>query len=66
MYFNNGHRWKLVYDEKYQSARKRKAAGIQPFEHVGVGTLKTPCGATVHVNAAAGPDSPPYEAMTEC
>ncbi|CAK0895531.1 unnamed protein product, partial [Prorocentrum cordatum] len=66
MCFNNGHRWKLVYDEKYQSARKRKAAGIQPFEHVGVGILKTPCGSTVHVNAAAGPDFPPYEAMTEC
>ena len=33
MYFNSGHRWKLVYDAKYQSARKRKAAGILPFEN---------------------------------
>ena len=33
MYFSSGHRWKLVYDAKYQSARKRKAAGILPFEN---------------------------------
>ncbi|CAK0870312.1 unnamed protein product [Prorocentrum cordatum] len=66
MYFISGHRWKLFYDEKYQSARKWKAAGIQPFEHVGVGILKTPGGSTVHVNAAACPDFPPYEVMTEC
>ena len=32
MYYINGHRWKLVYDAKYQNARKRKAAGILPFE----------------------------------
>ena len=32
MYYSNGHRWKLVYDAKYQRARKRKAAGILPFE----------------------------------
>ncbi|CAK0871003.1 unnamed protein product, partial [Prorocentrum cordatum] len=66
MYFNNGHRWKLVYDEKYQSARRRKAAGIQPFEHAGAGILKTPGGTMAHISAAACPDSPPYETMAEC
>ncbi|CAK0829393.1 unnamed protein product, partial [Prorocentrum cordatum] len=66
MYCNNGHRWKLVYDEKYQSARRRKAAGIQPFEHVGAGILKTPGGTMAHISAAACPDFPPYKAMTEC
>ncbi|CAK0841524.1 unnamed protein product [Prorocentrum cordatum] len=65
MYFNSGHRLKLVYDEKYQSARRRKAAGIQPFEHVGAGILKTPGGTMAHISAAACPDFPPYEAMTE-
>ncbi|CAK0904722.1 unnamed protein product, partial [Prorocentrum cordatum] len=34
MHFDSGYRWKLVYDAKYQSARKRKAAGILPFENV--------------------------------
>ena len=30
MFFNIGHRWELVYDTKYQSAQKRRAAGILP------------------------------------
>ena len=34
MYYSSGHRWKLVYDAKYQSARKRTAAGAPPFENL--------------------------------
>ncbi|CAK0792580.1 unnamed protein product, partial [Prorocentrum cordatum] len=40
MYYNSGHRWKLVYNAKYQSAKKRKAAGILPFESVPPGVLR--------------------------
>ncbi|CAK0873360.1 unnamed protein product [Prorocentrum cordatum] len=40
MYYNSGHRWKLVYDAKYQSAKKRKAAGILPFKSVPPGVLR--------------------------
>ncbi|CAK0910059.1 unnamed protein product [Prorocentrum cordatum] len=40
MYYNSGHKWKLVYDAKYQSAKKRKAAGILPFESVPPGVLR--------------------------
>eukprot|EP00959_Pyramimonas_sp_CCMP1952_P207625 4342952-Pyramimonas_sp.AAC.1 len=29
MYYSSGHRWRLVYDAKYQSAKKRKAAGAR-------------------------------------
>ena len=31
LFFNTGCRWRLVYDERFQSARKRKAAGLAPL-----------------------------------
>ena len=31
MFFNTVCRWRLVYDERFQSAKKRKAEGISPL-----------------------------------
>jgi hypothetical protein len=35
LYFTSGQRWRLVYDEKFQSARRRKAAGIPALADAG-------------------------------
>ena len=72
MYYSSGHRWKLGYDAKYQSARKRRAAGIPPFENVPPGVLHhgssdlpgervhIPTGAVSHPNG-----TPEYEAASD-
>ncbi len=33
-FLSNGARWRIVYDPKYMSARRRKAAGFSPLEVV--------------------------------
>eukprot|EP00959_Pyramimonas_sp_CCMP1952_P305751 6398155-Pyramimonas_sp.AAC.1 len=58
MHFDSGYRWKLVYDAKYQSARKRKAAGILPFENVPQEVVRGPA------PGAANLESPDYEALS--
>ena len=32
LFYSSGQRWRLVYDEKFMSARKRKTAGLQPLQ----------------------------------
>eukprot|EP00959_Pyramimonas_sp_CCMP1952_P273231 5711200-Pyramimonas_sp.AAC.1 len=54
MYCNSGHRWKLVYDAKYQSAKKRKAAGALPFESAPLGGLRHEDAGEGATYAAAG------------
>ena len=39
LYFSSGQRWRLVYDETYTSARKRRQAGTTALEDV----APTPC-----------------------
>ena len=62
MYFNSGHRWELVYDSKYQSARKRKAAGIMPFENVPPEVVRSSDASRESAVAAAG--FPDYESLS--
>ena len=61
MYFNSGHRWKLVYDAKYQSARKRRAAGILPFENVPPEVVKSSDACREFNAGAAAEGFPEYE-----
>ena len=65
MYFNSGHRWKLVYDAKYQSARKRKAAGILPFENVPPEVVKSSDPSRESAAGAAVRGFPEYEALSD-
>ncbi|CAK0848438.1 unnamed protein product [Prorocentrum cordatum] len=64
MYFNSGPRWKLVYDAKYQSARKRKAAGILPFENVPQEVVRSSESSREPASGAANRELPDYEALS--
>ena len=64
MYFNSGHRWKLAYDAKNQSARKRKAAGILPFENAPPEIVKGTEAAKDPAARAARLDIPDYESVS--
>ncbi|CAK0796441.1 unnamed protein product [Prorocentrum cordatum] len=64
MYFSSGHRWKLVYDAKYQIARKRKAAGILPFENVPQEVVRSSESSREPASGAANQEFPEYEAIS--
>ncbi|CAK0867406.1 unnamed protein product [Prorocentrum cordatum] len=64
MYFSSGHRWKLVCDAKYQSARKRKVAGTLPFENVPQEVVRSSESSREPASGAANQEFPEYEAIS--
>ncbi|CAK0890632.1 unnamed protein product [Prorocentrum cordatum] len=64
MYFSSGYRWKLVYDAKYQSVRKRKAAGVLPFENVPQEVVRSSESSREPASGADNQEFPEYEAIS--